>query len=818
MKSVPESVRAGSVVNLNFDESPVNRTLGMEWEVRRDVFKFSVTLAEKPATKRGVLSTLSSLFDPMGLICPAVLKAKNIMQNLWRLQIGWDEDIPPEAQRVWDEWKAELSNLAKINIPRCHLSQSMDHLLEVSLHSFSDGSTIGYGMCCYLRMVYEDGTIHCSLLLGRARCAPVKTTSIPRLELQAARLAVRICQTIQDEITYNISSLVFWTDSQTVLKYIANDSRRFNVYVANRVAEIRDVTSVDQWRHCPGVENPADDASRGLSPMDMNMQHRWFRGPEFLLMSEDSWPQNHADVTDLSAQDPEVKHCTAVHVTSVTENTEGEAVLQLVERSNSWQELVQQAALVMRMGQIYATEDECTPETVKEATEWIVRNVQRQYFAEEIRRLQEGNNVKASSKIQSLSPVLIDGILRVGGRLENAPTLTSNEKYPIILPKDKTGRLVMLDAHQRLAHAGREQTLAETRKEFWILGGRHLAKNIIRNCCDCRRRNARPMKQVMAALPEFRLVPFQPAFTTTGCDLFGPLEIKWGRNTTIKRWGCLFTCLVTRAVYLEMVQSLSSDYFVLTLRQFISRRGPPEEIRCDNGSNFTGAAKELGKAREEWNQQQIVTEMQQKGIKFIFLPPNAPHMAGVWERLVKVSKRHLQALSGGYLLTDNGLRTLLAEAEAIMNGRPLCPVSEDPKDFEALTPNHFLVQRKLVGLPPGVFVKEDGLLRKEWRKVQWAAELFWQRWLKEYLPSLQHRQKWRTTQRDVRVGDLVLLVEDGVKRGQWPLGRVTKVVCGQDNHVRSAFVKTKHTELHRPIVKMCLLEAAEDDSSKDDSE
>jgi hypothetical protein len=816
MMSVPESVRAAAVVDLDFDKSPVNRTLGMEWNVKLDIFRFSVSLAEKPATKRGVLSTLSSLFDPMGFICPIILTAKNIMQHLWSLKIDWDEDIPPAEQRVWEEWKADLSALATVSIPRCHLSQATENLLEASLHSFSDGSTVGYGMCSYLRFIYKDGTIQCSLLIGRARCAPVRTTSIPRLELQAARLAVRIYQTIQEELTYSISSVWFWTDAQTVLNYISNESKRFNVYVANRVAEIRAVTTPDQWRHCPGVENPADDASRGLSSRDLSLQHRWLRGPEFLWKTEDCWPPNQAVVTELAENDPEVKRHVNVHVlTSVEENV----AMQLIDRSQSWKELVRQAALVMRLGQIYANEDESSLVAVKEAKEWILKAVQRQYFPEEMARLQDGGPVKTGSRIRNLKPVLVNGILRVGGRLDNAPTLSSDEKYPVILPKNhKISQLVMRDAHQRLAHAGREQTLAETRKEFWILGGRNLSKRTIGNCIDCRRENARPMHQIMAALPEFRLVPFQPAFTTTGCDLFGPLAVKWGRNSTVKRWGCLFTCLVTRAVYLETVQSLSTDDFILTLRQFTSRRGPPEDIRCDNGSNFTGADRELTRAIEEWNQQLIVTEMQQRGIRFTFQPPNAPHMAGVWERLVKTSKRHLRALSGGILLTDNGLRTLLAEAEAIMNGRPLCPVSEDPKDYESLTPNHFLMQRKLVGLPPGIFAKEDGLLRKEWRKVQWATELFWQRWVREYLPSLQKLDKWRTTQRDVRVGDLVLLVEDGVKRGQWPLGRVTKLVSGKDNHVRSAFVKTETAEYHRPIVKMCLLEAAEDRSNDESSE
>jgi hypothetical protein len=215
----------------------------------------------------------------------------------------------------------------------------------------------------------------------------------------------------------------------------------------------------------------------------------------------------------------------------------------------------------------------------------------------------------------------------------------------------------------------------------------------------------------------------------------------------------------------------------------------------------------------EWNQSKIGKEMQQRGVKWIFQPPTAAHMSGVWERLIKSAKRHLKAVAGTQLLTEYGLRTLFAETEAILNSRPLCQVSEDPQDLEALTPNHFLLHRKVTGLPPGIFVKEDGLLRKEWRKVQFLPQLFWQRWSNEYLPGLQQREKWFKEHRNVQEGDLVLLAEDNLKRNQWPMGRVTRVLQGADGMVRSAFVKTATTELHRPIAKLCLLEGVNDNNS-----
>jgi hypothetical protein len=566
---------------------------------------------------------------------------------------------------------------------------------------------------------------------------------------------------------------------------------------------LEDSTSPEQWRHCPGEYNPADDASRGLDPGTLNMRHRWWQGPEFLWTTEDNWP--NTSVQPLPSDDPEIKQQTSVYLTTQSEVKEC-GITKLIAESKSWPELTERAAWLVNMGKTGPVPEKVTAEELETATMWIIESIQTECFNAEIALLRKGKE----NKLANLRPILVDNILRVGGRLENAPTLSTEEKHPIILPSgNHVTRLIVQHAHEKMGHAGREQSLAETRRKFWIIGGRHLAKKVVRECLHCRRLNARPMQQVMAHLPRSRLIPYRPSFSSTGVDFFGPLAVKWGRSTT-KRWGCLFTCLNTRAVYIEVAQSLSTDDFILVLRQFISRRGPPEEIRCDNGSNFTGAERELREALSEWNQQSLQKEMEQRGITWLFQPPTAAHMSGVWERLVQTCKRHLKALSGDRLLTDCGLRTLLAEAEAIMNGRPLCPVSDDPKDLEVLTPNHFLMHRRVSGLPPGIFIKEDSLLRKEWRKVQYLLDLFWKRWIREYIPNLQQLEKWRTEKRNVCVGDMVLIVEDNVKRSQWPIGRVTRVLKGTDNLVRSAFVQTASAELHRPIAKLCLLEAVDE--------
>ena len=313
----------------------------------------------------------------------------------------------------------------------------------------------------------------------------------------------------------------------------------------------------------------------------------------------------------------------------------------------------------------------------------------------------------------------------------------------------------------------------------------------------------------MGSLPGARLEAYHPPFTFTGVDLFGPLTVKWGRGTA-KRWGCLFTWLTTRAVHLEVTPSLETDDFIMVLRQFISRRGPPKEIWSDRGTNFVGASRELKEAIAHWNEETIERQLQQKGIRWVFQPPAAPHMSGVWERLVQITKKHLKSVAGDGLLSDVELRTLLGEVESIVNNRPITAVSDDPDDCSALTPNHFLLQRA-TQLPPGVFVNEDLFSRKRWRKVQFLAGHYWKRWIREYVPTLQRRPKWVKSRRNAQIGDLVLLAEDKVVRNRWPMGRVVEVFTGEDGGVRSARVKTAGGVFHRPVSKICLLEDVSDD-------
>ena len=216
----------------------------------------------------------------------------------------------------------------------------------------------------------------------------------------------------------------------------------------------------------------------------------------------------------------------------------------------------------------------------------------------------------------------------------------------------------------------------------------------------------------MSDLPVDRVTPDKPPFSFVGVDCFGPFWVKRARSQ-VKRYGVLFTCLVSRAIHIEVAQSMDTNAFVNSMRRFIARRGVPEVMRSDNGSNFVSGNKELRKAISEWNERQIHEFPLQRNIKWLFNPPSGSHLGGVWERCIRTVRKILVALIKEQPLDDEGLTTLMCEVEAIINERPITKSSDDPSDAEALTPNHLLLLHPSSKLPPGVFVKRGQLLAQK---------------------------------------------------------------------------------------------------------
>ncbi|XP_041865807.1 uncharacterized protein LOC121655304 [Melanotaenia boesemani] len=447
--------------------------------------------------------------------------------------------------------------------------------------------------------------------------------------------------------------------------------------------------------------------------------------------------------------------------------------------------------------------------------------VQQQAFSKEIGLLKGGASLPSSSPLSHLDPVLVDGLLRVEGRLSRS-TLSQELRHPIILPKEShITKLILSHYHTATRHQGHNQTLTELRANgFWALGGSKAVARLIHKCVLCRRLRRSTEEQRMSELPKERLEASAP-FTHCGMDCFGPFVTRQGRKEC-KRYGLIFTCLSSRAVHIEMLEDLSTDAFINGLRCFISLRGAVCKLRCDQGTNFTGAKRELKEALRQCDTKALETFLADKHCEFIFNAPSASHAGGVWERQIRTIRNVLNATAAQCpgRLDDASLRTLFYEAMAIVNSRPLTVDGiSDPQAPEPLTPNHLILMKSKVALPPpGKFVKEDVYATKRWRRVQYLAEQFWSRWKREYLMSISLRQKWHAPRRNLKLNDIVIIKEDVLPRCQWQLARVVETIESEDGAIRRVKVQagdrkpakegdhtSRHSIIERPIQKLVVL-------------
>ena len=577
--------------------------------------------------------------------------------------------------------------------------------------------------------------------------------------------------------------------------------------MANRVSEIHESTSADQWLYVPGTQNPADLCSRGQSLPVLRKETEWWQGPAFLESGEEFWPQQE-DVGVISPSCEEVKRSAVVGTVgraSVPQKEAMSPLAQLIDpaRFSSWLRYRRVVAWILR----FIRNVKCKVSGAAGSSAPLQRE---ELDAAEVIILKDDQNTHLEVKcLAHLSPFCDEqGLKRVGGRLGKAP-LSEPTRHPVILhANSEITRMIIADAHQRVLHSGLERTLCEIRLKYWIQKMRSTVKKQLWRCAFCRKRRASPQPPRMAELPEARFDMRRP-FSTIGLDYLGPLTVKKFRKTE-KRYVLLITCLATRAIHLEMAASMDTDCFIMALRRFIARRGKPHTIYSDNGTNLVGGERELREAVNQWNQDQITDALSQRNIKWVFLPPAAPHMGGSWERLVASVKRALRVVLGNQCVSEDVLLTALTEVEFMINGRPLTYVSSDPQDCEPLTPNNFLlgISDGRDGLPPGVFNDHDLIGQRRWRQTQILADHLWRRWRQEYLPFLAARQKWRVENKNLQVDDVVIMIDDNTPRGYWPLGRITQVFLGSDGRVRSAAVKTKSGTYVRPATKLCLLESS----------
>ncbi|XP_053953165.1 uncharacterized protein LOC128859969 [Anastrepha ludens] len=648
-------------------EATIEKVLGMWWLPASDeltfVEKFPKEVFDEHTfpSKRQVLRTIMKIFDPLGLLGYVIIQAKIILQDIWRSGVNWDEPIRED----------DRSNCC---------SQSNQ------LHIFVDASINAYAAVAYLRAEVGNA-VNCSLLASKTRVTPLKPISIPRLELMAAVLGLRLAIFIGKQLSVQVSRRIFWTDSKNVICWVRSDARKFHQFVALRVGEILEGSSAKEWRWLPSSENIADEGTKWSDVRHFDDNARWFRGPKFLAQPESSWP-----VGELVGTTAELHHISTSTPLSPTLSV----ISPDVRRFSTWERLLSTQQIVLRFLRRIL---KFTPRSLLklfelrdiEAAEQILIAVsQENAFSEEVKSLQHGQNIQRQSAIYKWSPYLDEvGILRVKGRIDFLEGVAVDVKRPVKLPKNHTVTRLIIDFyHRKFHHHHNEIIVNEMRQRYCVGYLRSMVKECSKRCQMCRNRKAKPQPTQMGSLPVERLSPFTKPFTKPGVDYFGPIDVAVGRRRE-KRWGVLFTCLTSRAVHIEIAASLSTETFLLMLKLFVCRRGVPKRIVSDNGTNFRGASRALISEIERVSSDGL--ERRHPQIEWSFIPPSAPHMGGAWERMIQSTKSILMDITHEAILREEVLRATLADIENILNSRPLTYVPLETADDDALTPNHFLL-------------------------------------------------------------------------------------------------------------------------------
>lgn len=829
-------LHGGDEREIEMDRDNTNAVLGVHWNPAHDEFRYKVKNppSDQTPTKRTIASDIARLFDPDGFLSPIIVRAKILIQRLWLRKMDWDDPIADSEEeksdgiaKDWAAFRQEIPDIKQIRIPRWIRMQPN---AKTQIHGFSDASQEAYGVAFYIRVETDDGAIASNLVFSKTRVAPLTKATVPKLELSAAHLLAKMLSSVMEAHFVTIDNCYLWTDSMIALQWIRKSPAKLEVFQANRVAEIQELTDRAAWSHVATKENPSDLCSRGMSPSKLANSELWWHGPAWLRLPMNEWPQPNQTISTADAKIVEsaVKApkpivnvgmidfdapLTRIIVTNRMRHEVG-----LHETISDWRKLLRVTSYVMRFitncqqkkrkqrrsGPLKRNEMICAENL------WLQYS-QEKYFGDEIADLRAHREISKKSPLYRLAP-FIDafGILRLSGRLRRAD-MPYDTIHPIVLTSKCTiAQRITYEAHRATYHGGNQLMQQYVRTKYWIIGLRVAIRSLVDHCYPCLRQKKRNAEQLMGQLPSTRVRKPNRAFLHSSVDYMGPFYVKRynARRVRIvdKAYVAVFVCMATRAVHLELVSALTTEAFLAAFARFTNRRGLVESIRSDNATNFEGASNEFDAIiADQWQEAADSHSLRNDGITWHFNPPYAPHMGGIHEAAVKSAKHHLRRVVGTQQLTFEEFATLLTHVEACLNSRPLTALTNEQSDSLALTPAHFLIGESLISPLMRDYTEVPSNRLSHFELLQKFANEFWSRWSDEHVTSLINRSKWFKSQESLKRDDIVLVLSEPRPQAKWPLARVVNLYPDAEGKVRTVDVLFENRIYKRPITKLCKL-------------
>ena len=796
------------VVSLDPNTTP--GALGVVWDTVSDTFSVKLDIPERPFTRRGILATTNTIFDPLGIASPIVLGARIFQRKILTKKPiqekgDWDTPLPEEDKREWETWKAGVMSELSLGIPRC-LAPIHSNLTKYELHAFSDASQEAVGAVIYLKSIDGD-KISVTFVSASSKLVPRAAVTIPRAELCAALLATILLAAVLADIRLPIDQIRVYTDSMVVPGYLRNTTKRFSKYVTRRVEAILTANPLDQWAYVPTDQNPADLTTRPTTALKLKGSH-WFSGPEFLKNNTAGFE---------TGEEPDLPETIPSLITCRTSSGEERSIwTKVAERVSRWKTIVGVVKIVTNgsrrwlekarqtlSGKETTVASECS---YPEAEQLLFKESQFQSFPEvfgnenkpDVKYL---SNLPSKHPLSGLVPLIADDLIRVGGRLRNQAS-SFEHKHPVVLSsKSIITKRFIEHLHQISPHQGRLITGNQIRQRgFYVLGGRRLVEDVIKSCVTCQQLRGTEIPQLMSDLPPERVTESAP-FDHVGLDVFGPFHVSDGKNTrrttaTKKVFVLLINCLSSRAIHLEPLGGMDTTSVINAIRRFLALRGPCKSMFSDHGSNFMGA---LGQSDQFSS---VKDKIESEGITWKMIPVGASHYGGAYERKIGSVRRVLEAsiLPHKTHLTRDEFYTLLQEAASVVNSTPLYRSPEGADEPGAISPSMLLTLKSSLPSPPPEALSEADLNaygKRRWRRVQHLADEFWRRWRDNYIQELTKRRKWSKSRRNLEEDEVVLMKEKNAPRCQWRTAQVKQLIPGKDGLVRRVTVSYLDARGHR---------------------